>query len=231
MTEKTTVSTSTEQSSQAPTSDGNVMALTAHEVLTLLSLNLGASATTTRELFRLPDRSSDEELMEMGLSTLLVRGLGALDGEDFTPAGPAFGIAASLTTAVEWLELGIVAGDANYAYFLVGSPAGNLVVSVDRLSIYQFRPLAETTSLLDQAVALTRNALTDPASPKPAVVVTRHLGSDGENTTASIRIAEDGSAALLGAPEIEGGGLSPIETAGSDVFEKYKAALAFQPAA
>ncbi|WP_150117176.1 hypothetical protein [Arthrobacter sp. ERGS1:01] len=225
------MSTITLETSQAnvtgPATDNSQVALTAHEILTLLSLNIGPSATASRELFRLPDRADDAELMEMGMSTLLVRGLGVLEDEEFSPSGPAFGIAASLTTAVEWIELGIVAGPATHAYFLVGSPAGNLVVSVDRLSIFGFRPLNDSTPLLEQAISLTRNALADPSLAKPAVVITQHVGLGGEDTTASIRVAADGSTALAGSPLTADGGLSEIDITDADLYEKYGQSLAF----
>jgi hypothetical protein len=102
------------------------------------------------------------------------------------------------------------------------------VVSVDRLSIYQFRPLGDSPTLLDQAVALTRNALSDRSLPKPAVVVARHLGPDGDGPSASIHVAADGSVELAGPPATEGGGLTPIAVSAETVYDTYKTALAFQ---
>lgn len=212
----------TEQSN--PAGDSEAIVLTAHEVLTLLSLNLGEPSTTTRELFRLPDRADDSEVMEAGLSTLLVRGYGHLDGEVFSPVGPAGEIAAILTTASEWFELGIVTDKATYAYFLIAGAAGKLIVSVDRLSIYQFRPLNDS-ALIDQLVSLTEKALHDPATPKPAVVIAKHLIPGGAEATASIRMDQDGTAALAGAPATADGGLSEIETSQDSIFDAYRKAL------
>lgn len=173
------------------TPDDGLIRLTGHELLVLISLNEGPPAARTREYLRLPTLEASSPLMAAGLSTLIVRGLVEVDGDQVAPVGNVLPLTRMLTIADRWVEAAAIGGEVTNAALLVGSRIGSAVLEPRPFGIWDVRPLSAADDLSDAASRFVRAAfgqLTD----RPFGGSIKVMG-DGAPRTSAIRIDESGS--------------------------------------
>ncbi len=90
--------------------DETPLRLTDHELLALLAVNQTPSADTTRAVFRLSPVADNELLEQAGITTLLVRGLAEVSGDDIVPVVGARTVA-RLAETLGALDVHLGAGD------------------------------------------------------------------------------------------------------------------------
>lgn len=216
-----------------PETDPEPLLLTEHEILALLTLHDTEAARRSRKVLHLPEADEDSDYMRAGITTLLVRNHAAADGASVTAVGAAHSAAAVLTTADEWLEIGIVTNEHSHIYFGAASEAGGVLASMNHLGVHELLPLAPQAGLLDVAMGIARNALTDERTEPPVAINITHHGSERDSVAASMLADADGRWHLAAEPRDEEGELTKTEVAPEDAFGKLGDALAFaaqQPA-
>ncbi|GAB3267106.1 hypothetical protein GCM10027562_32950 [Arthrobacter pigmenti] len=202
--------------------------LTEHEILALLTLNDTEHAQRSRKVLHLPEVGDESDYMRAGITTLLVREHATVEEDNVTAQGVARMVASVLTTAGEWLEIGIVTNEHSHVYFAAASTAGNLLASMNRLGVHELLPLDPETDLLDVGLGIARNALTDEDTEKPVAVNITHHGCEQESRAASVLADAGGKWHLAAEPRDEQGELTRYEVAAEDAIAKFKAALAFR---
>lgn len=174
------------------TQDMSVL-LTDHEILALLSFGDGPGTAMSRRIFRLEAFEDNALLTQAGATTLVVRGLAEVEGEDLVLKEPVATIGAILLAATEWLEIALVTPAAESVVFGVGAPGGALMVNLDRRGTERFYPAEPGEGLLRGALAVARDYLqTAPDGLPAAVSVTRHVAG-ADPRAAHLKAAEDGT--------------------------------------
>ncbi|WP_460990720.1 hypothetical protein [Sinomonas soli] len=201
--------------------DASVL-LTDHEILALLSFGNGPGTAMSRRIFRLEAFADNALLTQAGTTTLVVRGLAEVDGEDLVLKEPVATIGAILLAADEWLEIALVTPSAESVVFGVGAPGGALMVNLDRRGTQRFYPAEPGGGLLRGALAVARDYLQAAPDGLPAAVsVTRHVAG-AEPRAAHLKAAGDGTFELaVGRQE-----RPPARTvAAPGCFDEFAAAL------
>jgi hypothetical protein len=201
--------------------DASVL-LTDHEILALLSFGNGPGTAMSRRIFRLEAFADNALLTQAGTTTLVVRGLAEVDGEDLVLKEPVATIGAMLLAADEWLEIALVTPAAESVVFGVGAPGGALMVNLDRRGTQRFYPAEPGEGLLRGALAVAGDYLqTAPDGLPAAVSVTRHVAG-AEPRAAHLKAAEDGTFELA----VGGQERPPARTvAAPGCFDEFAAAL------
>ncbi|WP_035768736.1 hypothetical protein [Arthrobacter castelli] len=210
-----------------PENDPEPLLLTEHEILALLTLNDTEPARRSRTVLHLPEVDDESDYMRAGITTLLVRGHATVEEDNVSAQGVARSVASVLTTAGEWLEIGIVTNEHSHVYFAAASAVGNVLASMNRLGVHELLPLDPRTELLDVGMGIARNALTDEGTEKPvAVNITRH-GAEQDSVTASMLADSDGRWHLAAEPRNEQGELAKSEVPADEAVGKLNDALTF----
>jgi hypothetical protein len=172
--------------------DASVL-LTDHEILAVLAFGDGPGTVMSRRVFRLEALEDHELLRQAGITTLVVRGLAEVDGEDLVLKEPVATIGAILLGASEWLEIALVTPSAESVVFGIGAPGGALMVNLDRRGTHRFYPAETGDALLSGALAVARRYLESAPDGRPAAVsITRHVAGS-EPRSAHLKAAEDGT--------------------------------------
>lgn len=203
--------------------------LTEHEILALLTLNDTEAAQRSRRILHLPEAGDESDYMRAGITTLLVREHATVEQDNVTAQGVARSVASVLTTAGEWLEIGIVTNEHSHVYFAAASGAGNLLASMNRLGVHELLPLDPKTELLDVGLGIARNALADESTKKPAAVNITHHGFEKESRAASVLADAEGKWHLAAEPRDEQGELTRSEVPADEAISKLNEALTFAP--
>lgn len=199
--------------------------LTEHEILALLSLNDTESARRSRTVMHLPEVEDESDYMRAGITTLLVREHATVEEDNIAAQGVALSVASVLTTAEEWLEIGIVTNEHSHVYFAVASAAGNMLANMNRLGVHELLPLDPGAELLDIGLGIARNALTDEGTAKPVAVNITHHGLEADSRSASVLADADGRWHLAGEPRDEQGEMTRSEVNAEEALGKFKDAL------
>lgn len=205
--------------------------LTEHEILALLAFNEGESITLSRDIFRLTPLADNEQLTKAGMTTLLVRGLAQMNGDDLVVSGPAEFIAAVMATAGEWLEIALLTPNGNHVMFVVASAGGVFVANVNGNGTHGFTPLKNDHPVLkfgvDAAAHYLRNS--GPGSeangrpqPRPVAAQIKHHGLGVEPRTANLLVDESGAWHLATG---EGDEATQREVSESDALKLFQEAL------
>jgi hypothetical protein len=205
--------------------------LTEHETLALLAFNDGESTTLTREIFRLTPHADNEQLIKAGMTTLLVRGLARMKGNDLVVEGPAEFIAAVMATAGEWLEIALLAPDKNHVMFAVASAGGVFVANVNGNGTHGFTALKNDRPILKFGVDAAAHHLRSPgqgvggnapAGLRPVAAQIKHHGLGVQPRTANLMVDESGAWHLATG---EGDQLTKREVSDSDALKLFEQAL------
>lgn len=201
--------------------------LTEHEILALLMLNDTESAQRSRKVLHMPEVDDESDYMRAGITTLLVRGHATVEDDNISAEGVARSVASVLTTADEWLEIGIVTNEHSHIYFAAASSAGNVLANMNRLGVHELLPLDPKTGLLDVGLGIARNALTDESTEKPVAVNITHHGLGQEALTASLLADSGGHWHLAAEPRDEQGELSRSEVPADQALGTLNEVLTF----
>lgn len=164
------------------TDDTATLRITEAELVTLLLLTNNAAATRTAHVLGLEPQLANGEIDRAGMQTLLVRELGVLEGDRFSPQGPAQVIAAIVGSATEWLVTTVDGPDVQTAVVVVASPDARLMVVVMPTGVHEVRPIDPTGPLTDVPRVLAESFAADTTYRKPLGVRIRQLSADTERT-------------------------------------------------
>lgn len=167
--------------------------LTEHELIALLSMNRTRAAETTAGIFRLSHLAGNELLEQAGITTLLVRGLAGIEGDDIVPLDRGSIVAAVLTHADEWLEMALVTPSTDHVLFTAGSDAGALLLNLGKHGVHEVQPLDTAAGMLPLGVQLARHYLESGAEGYPAAAMVKHHRASGPPLTAHLKVDQDGT--------------------------------------
>ncbi|WP_323959063.1 hypothetical protein GC088_10970 [Arthrobacter sp. JZ12] len=202
--------------------DATALHLTEHEILALLAFNDTESCTITRDIFRLTPHADNADLQRAGLSTLLVRDLAELDGEDIRVKGPTGFLAAVMATAGEWLEIALITPSTNHVLFAVSSAGGAFVANVSGRATHRFTPLKNEAPILSFGLDAASHFLQGDNAARPAAAQIKHHGLGVEARTANLMVDESGAWHLATG---EGDQLAKRDVSSSDALELFGQAL------
>ncbi len=197
--------------------------MTDHELLTLLSMTPTESAAVSLGLLRLDQHGDNELLHNAGLTTLLVRGLAAPQGEKIVPVDRCAVVGTVLSQAQEWLEIKLATPDSDHVLFAIGSNVGAILISISPFGVHEIQPIESGPAMLELGIHLSDEYLTGAAEGLPATAVVRRLRVDSEAVVAQLTAVESGEWVLRSGTESE------FVEEGYPAFEamdRFKAALA-----
>ncbi|MBD5784585.1 hypothetical protein IF650_00170 [Cellulosimicrobium terreum] len=190
--------------------DDGLVELTGPELLVLLSLNQTPASSRTREMLRLPGLPDDSALMAAGLSSLVVRRIVEVAGDQLTPLGNALPLTRIITTATEWVEAAAIAGDRTNAALLVGGQGGAVVLEPRPFGIWQIRPLQLGDPLPEAASRFVRASF-GQLEERPFGGSIKVVDAAGDARTASVRVAVDGTWETTSGPVGEEPAPAPVQ--------------------
>lgn len=195
--------------------------MTDHELLALLSMTPTESAATTLKLLRLDQHGDNQLFHSAGLTTLMVRGLAAPQGEKIVPVDRCAVVGSVLSQAQEWLEITFTTPSNKHALIAVGSNVGALLLSISPYGVHDVQPIESGPALLELGLHLAREYLTGAAEGLPATAAMRRLRVAGQRNEAHLTATETGKWALRVAA-------APGETshAPAEAMELFRSALA-----
>ncbi len=167
--------------------------MTDHELLALLSMTPTESAETARGLLHLDAHGDNQLLHHAGLTTLLVRGLAAQQGEKIVPVDKGAVVAAVFSQAQEWLEIKLTTPTTSHVLFAVGSNVGALLLSVNPYGIHDVQPIESGPAVLELAVHLASEYLVGAAEGLPATAALRRMRMDVKTNAAQLTAVESGT--------------------------------------
>lgn len=206
------------------TANADALRLTDHELLALLAMNPTPAAARSKELFRLAGVNHQDVLEQAGITTLLVRGLAEVAGEDIVPVDRGAIVAAVVSTADEWLEMALVTPSSDHVLFIAGSEQGAVLLNLSRYGVHEVQPVDSRAGMLSLGVAIARQYLVDGPDGLPAAAMIKHHRADGEPLVANLKAGEDGSWTLA-----EGDGENPPTrpVPAGEALASFEAALTF----
>lgn len=204
--------------------DETPLRLTDHELLALLAVNQTPSAETTRAVFRLSPVADNELLEQAGITTLLVRGLAEVSGDDIVPVDKGAIVAAVVSTAEEWLELALVTPQTDHVLFTAGSKDGALLLNLNRYGVHEVQPVDPGAGMLQLGLQIARHYLETGAEGYPAAAMIKHHRLSGPPLTAHLKVEADQSWTLATGDD----GTDKTEAIdAADAFRRFESALTF----
>jgi hypothetical protein len=206
------------------TANVDTLRLTDHELLALLAMNPTPAAERSRELFRLAGVNHQDVLEQAGITTLLVRGLAEVAGEDIVPVDKGAIVAAVVSTADEWLEMALVTPTSDHVLFIAGSEQGAVLLNLSRYGVHEVQPVDSRSGMLSLGVAIAKQYLVDGPDGLPAAAMIKHHRTGGKPLVANLKAGEDGSWTLA-----EGDGDNPPTrpVPATEALASFEAALTF----
>lgn len=197
--------------------------MTDHELLTLLSMTPTESAAMMLGLLRLDQHGDNELLHNAGLTTLMVRGLAAPQGEKIVPVDKTAVVGKVLSQAQEWLEIKLTTPTSSHVLFTAGSNVGAVLLSISPYGVHEIQPIASGDAMLELGLHLVTEYLVGAAEGLPATAVIRRLRVEAEAVVAELTAVESGDWVLR-----SGGESEFVQEAfpAAQALEKFKAALA-----
>lgn len=177
--------------------------LTDHELLTLLSMTPTESAAVSLGLLRLDQHGDNELLHNAGLTTLLVRGLAAPQGEKIVPLDKCAVVGTVLSQAQEWLEIKLTTPNSDHVLFAIGSNMGAILISISPFGVHEIQPIESGAAMLELGIHLSDEYLTGAAEGLPATAVVRRLRVDEEAVVAQLTAVESSEWVLRSGSESE----------------------------
>jgi hypothetical protein len=204
--------------------DETPLRLTDHELLALLAINQTPSAGISREVFRLSPVAGNELLEQAGITTLLVRGLAEVSGDDIVPVEKGAIVAAVVSTAEEWLEVALVTPKTDHVLFAAGSKEGAILLNLSRYGVHEVQPVDPGAGMLQLGLKIARHYLESGVDGYPAAAMIKHYRQSGPPLTAHLKVEADNAWTLAtgadGADKTEA-----IDSA--DAFRSFESALTF----
>lgn len=197
--------------------------MTDHELLALLSMTPTESAAVMLGLLRLDAHGDNELLHNAGLTTLLVRGLAAPQGEKIVPVDKCAVVGTVLSQAQEWLEIKLTTPTSEHVLFAVGSNRGAILLSISPFGVHEIQPIESGPAMVELGLHLCNEYLAGAAEGLPATAVVRRLRVDGEAIVAQLTAVENGDWMLRSGTESEF-----VEEAcpAAGALDRFKAVLA-----
>lgn len=196
--------------------------MTDHELLTLLSMTPTESAAVSLGLLRLDQHGDNELLHNAGLTTLLVRGLAAPQGEKIVPLDRCAVVGTVLSQAQEWLEIKLSTPNSDHVLFAIGSNMGAILISISPFGVHEIQPIESGAAMLELGMHLSDEYLTGAAEGLPATAVVRRLRVDNEAVVAQLTAVEGGDWVLRSGTESE---FVEDSYPAADAMDRFKAAL------
>lgn len=196
--------------------------MTDHELLTLLSMTPTESAAVTLGLLRLDQHGDNELLHNAGLTTLLVRGLAAPQGEKIVPVEKCAVVGSVLSQAQEWLEITLTTPTSSHVLFAVGSNVGAILLSISPYGMHEIQPIESGAAMVELGLHLANEYLTVAAEGLPATAVVRRLRIDAEPVVAQLTAVESGDWMLRSGTESE---FTEDTIPAAEALARFKAAL------
>ncbi|WP_435737402.1 hypothetical protein V5D56_02060 [Cellulosimicrobium sp. PMB13] len=192
--------------------------LTTFELVALLSLSPGPAAEQSAASLRVAGPGTDATAQRAGLASLLVRELAEVRDGLITARGNAGGVAAVLTTATRWVEVGVARSESGDGAVLVEAPGGALLITPRGLDLWDVLPVEPGTDLVRAGVDLARRGV-DVTPAEAAVAVTVKVTTASGSTVASAHRAPDGAWQLALEPADAEGRLTVQDDAPADEDE------------
>ena len=186
--------------------------------LHLLSMTPTESAAATLGLLRLDQHNDNELFRHAGVTTLMVRGLAAPQGEKIVPVENAAIVGSVIAQAQEWLEITLATPTSSHVLFAVGSNVGAVLLSISPIGVHDVQPIESGAAMLELGLHLCNEYLTAGAEGLPANVSIRRLRVDSEPLRASLTAVESGPWKLT---------VGSVESThpAAEALENFKAAL------
>ena len=204
--------------------DETPLRLTDHELLALLSMDATPSAIMSRDIFRLAHVAGNELLEQAGITTLLVRNLAEVSGEDIVPVDKGAIVAAVVSSADEWLELALVTPTTDHVLFTAGSDKGSILLNLSRYGVHEVQPVDTASGMLALGVQLARHYLESGVEGYPAAAMIKRHRLSGAPVTAHLKVGEDKSWTLATG---EDGAEKTQMVDAADGLRRFEAALQF----
>ncbi|SEF02369.1 hypothetical protein SAMN04489740_3816 [Arthrobacter alpinus] len=192
--------------------------MTDHELLALLSMTPTESAATTLGLLRLDQHGDNELFRHAGVTTLMVRGLAAPQGEKIVPVENAAIVGSVIAQAQEWLEITLAAPASSHLLFAVGSNVGAVLLSISPFGVHDVQPIESGPAMMELGLHLCNEYLAAGTEGFPAKVSIRRMRVDAETVQAFLTAVESGPWELA---------LGSVESThpAAEALENFKAAL------
>lgn len=197
--------------------------MTDHELLALLSMTPTESAAVALGLLRLDQHSDNQLLHNAGLTTLMVRGLAAPQGEKIVPVDKCAVVASVLSKAQEWLEITLTTPSSSHVLFAVGSNVGAVLLSISPYGVHDIQPIESGPAMLELALHLAGEYLTGAAEGLPATAAVRRLQVDAETAVVQLTAVESGDWLLRRGGETD---FTEESHPAAEALEEFKVALA-----
>lgn len=204
--------------------DDTPLRLTEHELIALLAMNKTPAANITTDIFRLRHVAENALLEQAGITTLLVRGLADVAGDDIVPLEQGAILAAIFSHADEWLEIALVTPGTDHVMFTVGSAAGGVLLNLSKHGVHEVQPLDPEPGMLGLGVKLARHYLETGLEGYPAAAMVKHHRLSGLPLTAHLKVSQDGTWTL--ATGDDGAAKTDVVDA-ADGIRRFEAALTF----
>lgn len=182
--------------------------ITSHELLALLSFNPGPGAELSRSVLVLADLPADNDLVRAGLTTLNVRDMAEIAGEEVNLLGGARVLSVILSTAAQWYEVSRFGAKSSLPSYLVSSPHGRAALFLRPLSEYVCLPLSADADLLDLVAQAVNGAVEEAQGMDGGLVVARQHLSGKDVVVANVKVNADGTRQLAALPMTDDGQLT-----------------------
>lgn len=162
------------------------IALTSHEVITLLSLDVSDSLTRARRILKLSGNHETAETVLAGMSTLHVRGLVRIHAGVVAPTNQGRDVARIFAESTRWVRVTVSDDEVTNQVWIVASPLGNLLMQKDVLGIFATKRIV-TDNIVDAAIERAKEAFA--ADGSRSLTITVWDGDDATEVSAAKRDA------------------------------------------
>lgn len=153
--------------------------ITEHELAALTTLTDDLAGATSARLLGLEEVCANEQLVRAGFTTLLVRGLGAVEDDLFRAEGKGTVVAGILNNATDWLRIHFGDGQGEGITAIVRSPLATLFVEYDSSAVFNATPLDNSVDVLNLAGAFLGAGAEEPILAPPFTAEVTRCTIDG----------------------------------------------------
>lgn len=146
------------------------IALTSHEVITLLSLDVSDVLKRARSILKLSGNHETAETVLAGMSTLHVRGLVRIHAGVAAPTNQGRDLARIFAESTRWAQVTISDYEITDQLWLCESPLGNLCLRKDVLGIFDTKRIA-FDDIIESALEHARQAFEAEGSRSLTITV------------------------------------------------------------
>lgn len=146
------------------------IALTSHEVITLLSLDVSDAVGRARRILKLSGNHETAETVLAGMSTLYVRDLVKIHAGVAAPTNQGRDVARIFAESTRWAQVTVSDDEVTDQLWICESPLGKLLLQKDVLGIFATRRIV-TDNIVDTALEHAKQAFAADGSRSLTITV------------------------------------------------------------